>query len=194
MFRLSKTTDYGIVLMAQLANDASPVDAATLDPTGDRRAKQTDEPTGALGIQRAPLNARELAESSDLPVPMVSKILKALAKEGLLVSQRGSKGGYSLARAPEDLPVAEMIRVLEGPVALTDCAIGPALCEHETMCAVREPWQRISRIVERALSDVTLADLVKGRAGTARSASPTLQIDRTKSAGRTTDRPSEDRT
>jgi FeS assembly SUF system regulator len=155
LFRLSKTTDYGIVLMAQLASEPSSV----------------------------PHNARELAECSDLPVPMVSKILKALAKEGLLVSQRGSKGGYSLARAPEDLPVAEMIRVLEGPVALTDCAIGPSLCEHETMCAVREPWQQISRVVERALNDVTLADLVKSGTGSSSSispgASPTLQIERT---------------
>lgn len=137
MFRLSKATDYGIVLMAQLAGD--PTDA--------------------------PHNARELAEAAELPAPMVSKILKALAREGLLESLRGSKGGYRLARAPEDLPVSEMIRVLEGPVALTDCAIGPELCEHERMCAVREPWQRISRVVERALSDVTLADLVGGRDG-----------------------------
>lgn len=152
MFRLSKTTDYGIVLMAQLADERE----------GD------------------PQNARELAAASDLPVPMVSKVLKALAREGLLVSQRGAKGGYCLARAPEDLTVSEMIRVLEGPVALTDCAIGPSRCEHETMCAVREPWQQISRVVERALSDVTLADLVRNGSVPIRSvsSSPALQIDR----------------
>lgn len=160
MFRLSKTTDYGIVLLAQLAT----------------------EPDGP------PQNARELAAGSELPMPMVSKILKALAREGLLVSQRGAKGGYSLARAPEELTVSEMVRVLEGPMGLTDCAIGPARCEHETMCAVREPWQQISRVVEQALSDVTLADLVRGRGPTPgrgvrgvrgeRSASPTLQIER----------------
>jgi len=134
MFKLSKTTDYGIVLLARLARSPS----------------------------AEPQNARELAASSDLPVPMVSKVLKALAKEGLLVSHRGSKGGYHLARDPAALTVAEMIRVLEGPVGLTDCAIGPALCEHETMCAVREPWQLISRVVEEALEEVTLADLVRG--------------------------------
>ena len=151
MFRLSKTTDYGIVLLAELARDPSAL----------------------------PRNARELAECSDLPVPMVSKILKALAREGLLVSQRGSKGGYRLALEPEELTVSEMIRVLEGPVALTDCAIGPALCEHETMCAVREPWQMISRVVEKALADVTLADLVLGRPSLAfASVSGMLQIER----------------
>ena len=154
MFKLSKTTDYGIVLMARLAS-------------------VEDD---------APLNARELAADSDLPVPMVSKVLKALAREGLLVSQRGSKGGYSLARDPEQLPVSEMIRVLEGPLALTDCAIGPAQCEHESGCAVREPWQQINRVVERALSDVTLADLVKPRPPRTAQTTPVLQIERTPGA------------
>ena len=156
MFRLSKTTDYGIVLMAQLAS----------------------------APDRAPQNARELAQSSDLPVPMVSKILKALAREGLLVSQRGSKGGYHLARLPEELTVSEMIRVLEGPVALTDCAIGPAHCSHASLCSVREPWQVISRVVEEALADVTLADLVKRRANTFHpSVSHALQIERLPAPG-----------
>jgi FeS assembly SUF system regulator len=151
VFRLSKTTDYGIVLMAQLAS----------------------------APDRTPQNARELAQSADLPVPMVSKVLKALAREGLLVSQRGSKGGYHLARLPEELTVSEMIRVLEGPVALTDCAIGPSLCSHESLCTVREPWLLISRVVEKALADVTLADLVKRRAsGFHPSVSHALQIDR----------------
>ena len=155
MFRLSKTTDYGIVLLAGLARDPS----------------------------AEPRNARDLAEVTDLPFPMVSKILKAMAREGLLVSQRGSKGGYRLASDPEDLSVSEMIRVLEGPVALTDCAIGPALCEHETMCAVREPWQLISRVVEKALAEVTLADLVRGRPSPAfASVLEILQIERSNEA------------
>ena len=155
MFKLSKTTDYGIVLMARLASDT----------------------------QALPQNARELAAEVELPVPMVSKVLKALAKEGLLVSQRGAKGGYRLAREPRELSVAEMIRVLEGPLALTDCAIGPARCEHESGCAVREPWQQISRVVEDALADISLADLVANGAGRVAGAgggfaSTTLQIDR----------------
>ena len=173
MFRLSKTTDYGIVLMAQLANEAHAAGSSARETA----SVGSNPPGDAAPARRESLNARELAECSDLPVPMVSKILKALAKEGLLVSQRGAKGGYSLARAPEDLPVSEMIRVLEGPVALTDCAIGPSLCEHEKMCAVREPWQKISRVVERALADVTLADLIKGQPR-ASAPSKILQIDR----------------
>ena len=72
-----------------------------------------------------------------------------------------------------------MIRVLEGPVALTDCAIGPAVCSHESLCTVREPWQRISRVVEQALADVTLADLVMRRTnGFHPSVIHALQIER----------------
>lgn len=151
MLRLSRSTDYGIALLARLASE----------PGGE------------------PRNARDLAACSDLPVPMVSKVLKTLAKQGLLVSQRGSKGGYQLAREPEALTVSEMIRVLEGPVALTDCAIGPALCEHETACSVREPWQLISRVVEKALSEVTLADLAHGRSSPVfETVGEVLQIER----------------
>ena len=131
MFRLSKTTDYGIVLMAQLAS--------------------------APG--RIPQNARELAISSDLPIPMVSKILKALAREGRLVSQRGAKGGYQLARPADQITVPEMIAALEGPIALTDCNLHEGACSQEPRCHVRTPWQRINRAVHDALSRIRLADL-----------------------------------
>jgi FeS assembly SUF system regulator len=137
VFRLSKLTDYGIVLLAHLAKEAT----ATPGPA----------PTHT---------ARELASDVDLPVPVVSKILKQLARDGVLDSHRGAKGGYSLTRHPEELTVAEMITALDGPVALTQCSIGPALCEHEVGCAVRSPWQVINQVVHYALAGVTLADLI----------------------------------
>jgi len=132
MFRLSKITDYGIVLLAHLAKDA------------------TD----------ASHNAREVAADVDLPLPVVAKVLKSLARRGILQSHRGAKGGYSLARRPEAITVTEMIGALEGPVALTECALEGQLCPHEGSCAVRDPWQVINRVVEEALSRVTLADLI----------------------------------
>ncbi len=133
MIRLSRTSDYGIVLMAHLAGC-------------------TD---------RAPHNAREAAADSGLPRPMVSKILKALAREGLLVSHRGAKGGYSLARPPEEISAADMITALEGPIGLTECTVHPGHCVQEPSCHVREPWQRINAVVRQALVDVTLADLAR---------------------------------
>lgn len=132
MFRLSRLTDYGFVLLAHLAREGTGV----------------------------PHNARELADHLDLPAPAVSKILKLLARDGLLESQRGSKGGYQLTRDPKSLSVAEMIGVLEGPVALTECNLAGEICQHEGNCAVRGPLHVINGAVNEALRRVTLADLI----------------------------------
>jgi len=133
VFRISRLTDYGIIVMAHLAEC------------------QDDDPH----------NARELAEDTQLPAPVVSKILKALTRAGLLVSQRGSKGGYSLARNPGDIPVVEMITALEGPVGITECTVHPGACAQESSCQVRDPWQRINGALHAALDKITLADLAK---------------------------------
>jgi FeS assembly SUF system regulator len=131
MIRLSRLSDYGIVLMAQLA--------------------------GRDGA--APHTARDMAAEARLPLPVVSKVLKSLARRGLLVSHRGARGGYSLARPPQQISAAEMIAALEGPIGLTECSAHPGACVQEASCHVREPWQRINAAVRRALADVTLADL-----------------------------------
>jgi len=131
MIRLSRITDYGIVLMVRLAQN----------PAAEAR------------------NARHLAAEADLPAPVVSKVLKTLAREGLLSSQRGSKGGYALARDAADISVPEMITALEGPISLTECSLHPGTCSQESSCGVREPWQKINSTVHDALSKITLADL-----------------------------------
>jgi FeS assembly SUF system regulator len=133
MMKLSRITDYGIVLMSNLASDSG----------------------------ETTRNAREIAAEAQLPTPVVSKILKTLARAGLLESQRGVKGGYSLARTPETITVPEMIEALEGPIGLTECSVHPGQCRQETSCHVRDPWQRINETVRRALAEVTLADLAK---------------------------------
>ena len=141
MFRLSKLTDYGIVILAEMARRSS-------------RGESAETPEGSSS-----LNARELAEHVDLPLPVVSKVLKALTRAEILTSQRGTKGGYSLAREPEELTVAEMIAALDGPLALTQCNEGPAVCDLEATCSVKSPWLVINHVVQNALASITLADL-----------------------------------
>lgn len=133
MFRISRLTDYGIVVMTHLA------------------AREDDEAR----------NARELASFAQLPAPVVSKILKSLTRAGLLVSQRGSKGGYSLARSASEISVVEMITALEGPVGITECTTQSGVCAQESTCHVRDPWQQINGAVTAALESITLADLTK---------------------------------
>jgi len=133
MFRITKITDYGVVLLSRLARG------------DDRRAR----------------NARDLADELDLPLPTVSKILKTLARAGLLASHRGARGGYTLTRDPEKISVAEVIGALEGPVALTRCSQESEGCPREGLCGVSANWQIISDAVRGALHSITLAEMIR---------------------------------
>jgi FeS assembly SUF system regulator len=132
MIRISKLTDYGIVLLTLVA-----------------RADGTR-------------TASELADESRLPLPTVSKILKALARAGMLSSHRGAQGGYALARPPDRITVADVIEVLEGPVAVTECChrSPSSSCDIERACPVRTNWRRINDVVRGALDSLSLAEMM----------------------------------
>lgn len=137
MLRLSKMADYGIVLMVHVAGCPS---------------EQVH-------------TARELAAESRLPLPTVSKVVKTLVREGLLVSRRGVHGGYSLARAPDAITVVDVIAALEGPVALTACAAHMGRgCEILATCGTRQQWHKLNAIVVGALAGVSLADMNRAAA------------------------------
>jgi len=134
MIRLGKLTDYGLVLMSQIA-----------------RRPQSELHT-----------ARDLAARCRLPLPTVSKLLKLLLQGGLLASHRGIKGGYSLARDPRLISVADIISALEGPLALTECNMEVAgLCDLEPSCPIKDNQRLINRVVEGALQKVMLWDLIR---------------------------------
>lgn len=134
MIRITRLTDYGIVLLARIARDP------------EWRVR----------------NVRDLATDTHLPLPTVSKLLKGLAKHGLLVSQRGVKGGYALARRPDEITVAQIIGALDGPIAITDCSADmTGKCELERLCSVRTNWQRINVAIRDALEGLTLADMAR---------------------------------
>ena len=131
MIRITKQSDYGIVLMTRLA-----------------------------GASEELHTAAGLASDAQLPAPIVSKILKLLARAGLLESHRGVKGGYCLARAPESISVAEIISALEGPIAVTECIEDtPGECSQESVFRLRANWQRINLAVRQALESISLAEL-----------------------------------
>ena len=128
---MTKQADYAIVLLTQLA-----------------------------GAPKRQLNASEIAAQTELPQPIVSKILKLLARRGLLVSHRGAKGGYRLARTAEEISVAEIIEAVEGPIAITECVDEiPGECAQEPICPVRSNWQRINGAVRHALEEITLQEM-----------------------------------
>jgi FeS assembly SUF system regulator len=132
VIRIGKMTDYGIVLLSYFARGREP----------------------------HVYNARELAVQSHLPLPTVSKILKVLSRGELLVSQRGVSGGYRLARPADTISVSEIIGLLEGPIAMTECSTtDTGLCEMEHHCPIRGNWRKINHVVHRALAQLTLADM-----------------------------------
>ncbi|MFQ5655038.1 MAG: SUF system Fe-S cluster assembly regulator [Planctomycetota bacterium] len=134
MLKISRQTDYGIVILMLFAR----------------------EPKGAV------LNARDLSSEANLPLPTASKILKILARGGILQSRRGAKGGYSLIRTPAEISVAQIVRALEGPIAMTACVEdAPGCCEMETWCPVRGNWQIINQAVYGALDGISLAEMAR---------------------------------
>jgi FeS assembly SUF system regulator len=137
MLRISKLTDYATVLLAHLADEGA----------GQRTAV-------------------ELAESSGIGLPTVSKVLKELQRAGLVVSTRGARGGYALARPAGEISAADILSAVEGPLGLTECATHPGQCGLEPSCRVGRSWQRVNLAIERALTDVKLTHLA-GRDGSA---------------------------
>lgn len=133
MLRVTKLADYGIVMLTYFAVNSG-----------------------------ATFNARDVAKVVHLPLPVVSKVLKMLARHGLLASQRGIKGGYGLSKSPWDITVAEIIRALEGPIAVTEC--NDSLhgdCGLEVGCPVRTNWHLINRAIHEALEKITLAEMTQ---------------------------------
>ncbi|WP_114417602.1 SUF system Fe-S cluster assembly regulator [Marinospirillum perlucidum] len=132
MLKLSKLTDYAVVIMAQLARDSEHQYAAA-----------------------------ELAEDIGLPKPTVSKLLKMLVKADLLVSRRGTQGGYQLARPASAITASDLIAAIEGPVAMTECSLEDSQCDLISQCGVATNWQRVTQAIHQLLASVTLAQLAQ---------------------------------
>lgn len=134
MMRMRRLTDYAIVLLSHLALDR----------------------------QNSQHSARDLAAAAHLPIPTVNKLLKKLSRAGVLASHRGTNGGYSLAREPNEISVAQVIAALEGPISVTECGTEiPGQCGLESLCPVRSSWQNINRAIRGALEGLSISDMIR---------------------------------
>ncbi len=131
MIRMTRLTDYGIMLLTLFARDR----------------------------ERPVRSARDLAIEARLPLPTVSKLLKLLARQGLLEAHRGVKGGFRLARPAGEITVAEIIHALEGPIGVTECSAHAGQCDIERYCIVKTNWRKINQVVIEALKGITLAEM-----------------------------------
>lgn len=134
MLRLSKLTDYAVVVLTRL------------------------EEAEEGGVLTAP----GLAAATGLGEPTVAKVLKILAHAGLVEGRRGAAGGYRLARPLQEMPLTDVITAIDGPIALTACVDNSfGLCDAEATCPVRGRWDPVNDAIRRALSGISIADLAR---------------------------------
>lgn len=134
MLRLSKLTDYAVVVLIRLHE-------------GDR---------GCDGVQTSP----GISTVTGVPEPTVAKVLKALSSAGLVTSQRGARGGYRLLTPLAEITVAHVITAMDGPIALTACVDGSSsACDVQHVCAVKGRWDLVNDAIHAALCAITLADM-----------------------------------
>ena len=130
MLKLTKKADYGLIALKHLAVHGP-----------------------------ASSSAKEIAETYGIPLPLLSKILQKLAKNGFLRSEHGTNGGYKLARAAKEITALEVIRSIDGPIFLTACFTEHGYCCHTDKCIVRDPLQKVHEGILRLLASITIADM-----------------------------------
>ena len=101
-------------------------------------------------------NTRNIADTYNIPPELLAKVLQKLAKEGMINSQNGPKGGYSLVRDPSEITLGEIIRVIEGPIQIVRCGDGDNTCEQTEQCTIRSPLRRIERQIIGFLDSITI--------------------------------------
>jgi FeS assembly SUF system regulator len=131
MLKLTKKADYGLIAMRHLAQHAD---------------------VGAC-------SAKDLADIYGMPHEALAKILQRLTRAGLLESQFGINGGYTLARDPRTITALEVIRAIDGPLFMTSCNTAVRGCGQSERCTVREPLRKISRSIEKVLKRLTIWEM-----------------------------------
>jgi Rrf2 family protein len=131
MLQLSKKVDYALIALMHLA-------------------QQGDDTSWS---------AREIASGYGMPQDLLAKILQRLAREGIVASQQGTKGGYSLARPAASIDVVRVIEAVDGPLSLTQCVSELGNCDQFDTCNIKTPLQRLNDQVLRMLAGVTIAKM-----------------------------------
>jgi len=113
----------------------------------------------ALQSNREPVRLKEIARRQEVSLSYLEHIVGPLIAGGILRSTRGPGGGVSLLRRPEDIPLVEVMQLLEGPLSAADCVLHPDVCQRSALCATRALWAELSEAMDAVLQARTLADL-----------------------------------
>jgi Rrf2 family protein len=116
----------------------------------------------AAAGEDGPVKGERIAEAQDIPLRFLENILGELRHHGLVESRRGSDGGYRLRRPPAAIPLAEVIRAVEGPLASVRGARPEELDYHGDAEPLQRVWVALRANIRDVLELVTLADVVSG--------------------------------
>jgi Rrf2 family protein len=131
MLKLTKKADYGLIAMKHLAEHSG---------------------SGSC-------SAKDVADSYGIPPEAMAKILQRLVKAGLLHSQHGTNGGYTLARDPARISAFEVIKAIDGPLLITSCVTVRGECDQSERCNIREPLRRVNHSIEEVLRRITISEM-----------------------------------
>ncbi len=131
MLKLTKKADYGLIALKHLA------------------------------VKKSSASAKEIADAYQIPLPLLSKVLQKLGKNGFLLSEHGTNGGYRLARAGRNITALEVIRSIDGPIFLTSCFTDHGGCSQSERCTVREPLRKVHDGIQKLLASISIADMAE---------------------------------
>jgi Rrf2 family protein len=108
----------------------------------------------------AVVNAWEIAEAQDVPVEFLQKILQKFVKSGIVESRRGVRGGFTLARKPDEVSLLEIVEAMQGKLAMNRCFLGRDACPRSPDCPLKHNWLGLERQITGHLAGITLQGLV----------------------------------
>lgn len=136
----------------------------------------------ALHYSEQPIPLKDIARRQEISLYYLQHLITPLITGGIVLTTRGTGGGISLSRPPEEIGLSEVFGLLEGPVAPVDCVINPDICTRSGSCATRGVWCDMKKAIDGVLEFTTLQDLVeaeeKRAGGAARSFRVNCQLQR----------------
>ena len=131
MLKLTKKADYGLMAMKHLAER----------------------------VDQGACSAKDVAEAYGIPQEALAKILQRLAKVGLVRSQHGMNGGYTLTRDPKMISAFEVIKAIDGPLFITSCVTIRGECDQSDRCTIREPLRKVNESIEQVLKNIKISQM-----------------------------------
>ncbi len=108
------------------------------------------------------VSLKDIAKNQGLSLSYLEQLFSTLKKERLVLSQRGAKGGYKLAKPPGKISIGDIIRAVEGPIEFSECVGGAEdyQCDKSAMCVTKDIWQEVNDSINNVIDNITLKDIL----------------------------------